>query len=283
MSGLPGMCSIHANSARGAIVKLCTLPLLAGENVGHAFAQPPLHPQVRTRRGLRPTARCRPGSIGPGGQAGRQNQLTCQRTTRCRRGLHPPPLGRPVHLARRAFRCRIRARGLLGAGALLLAVSGCSGEGDTDAGTARVAGLPEDVGGIVVRDAGREPTWVYGAMPVCLQAPGEVRLVELRPALVNGAKIVSSGVRLPEPGVEGIATLPGPLPSTYQQLGDLTLKAVCVDGEPGPERAVEVRPAPQPTTGSSSCTPTTESARQPSTTSTLSCARAPTPAVTTRS
>ncbi|WP_294012423.1 ATPase, T2SS/T4P/T4SS family, partial [Streptomyces sp.] len=28
-SGLPGMCSIHANSAREAIVKLCTLPLLA--------------------------------------------------------------------------------------------------------------------------------------------------------------------------------------------------------------------------------------------------------------
>ncbi len=37
-SGLPGMCSIHANSAREAIVKLCTLPLLAGENVGHRFA-----------------------------------------------------------------------------------------------------------------------------------------------------------------------------------------------------------------------------------------------------
>ena len=39
-SGLPGMCSIHANSAREAIVKLCTLPLLAGENVGHAFVVP---------------------------------------------------------------------------------------------------------------------------------------------------------------------------------------------------------------------------------------------------
>jgi len=39
-SGLPGMCSIHANSAREAIVKLCTLPLLAGENVGHAFVLP---------------------------------------------------------------------------------------------------------------------------------------------------------------------------------------------------------------------------------------------------
>ncbi len=39
-SGLPGMCSLHANSAREAIVKLCTLPLLAGENVGHAFVVP---------------------------------------------------------------------------------------------------------------------------------------------------------------------------------------------------------------------------------------------------
>ena len=39
-SGLPGMCSIHANSARDAVTKLCTLPLLAGENVGHAFVVP---------------------------------------------------------------------------------------------------------------------------------------------------------------------------------------------------------------------------------------------------
>jgi pilus assembly protein CpaF len=39
-SGLPGMCSLHANSAREAIVKMCTLPLLAGENVGHAFVVP---------------------------------------------------------------------------------------------------------------------------------------------------------------------------------------------------------------------------------------------------
>ncbi len=29
-SGLPGLATIHANSARDAVVKLCTLPLLAG-------------------------------------------------------------------------------------------------------------------------------------------------------------------------------------------------------------------------------------------------------------
>jgi pilus assembly protein CpaF len=39
-SGLPGMCTIHANSAREAVVKMCTLPLLAGENVSHAFVVP---------------------------------------------------------------------------------------------------------------------------------------------------------------------------------------------------------------------------------------------------
>lgn len=39
-SGLPGMCTIHANSAREALVKMCTLPLLAGENVSPAFVVP---------------------------------------------------------------------------------------------------------------------------------------------------------------------------------------------------------------------------------------------------
>lgn len=32
-SGLPGMASVHANSAHDAVVKICTLPLLAGENI----------------------------------------------------------------------------------------------------------------------------------------------------------------------------------------------------------------------------------------------------------
>jgi pilus assembly protein CpaF len=36
-SGLPGMTSIHANSATEALTKLLTLPLLAGENVSHLF------------------------------------------------------------------------------------------------------------------------------------------------------------------------------------------------------------------------------------------------------
>ena len=39
-SGLPGMCTIHANSAREALVKTCTLPLLAGENISARFVVP---------------------------------------------------------------------------------------------------------------------------------------------------------------------------------------------------------------------------------------------------
>lgn len=39
-SGQPGMATVHANSAREAILKLCTLPLLAGENVSADFVVP---------------------------------------------------------------------------------------------------------------------------------------------------------------------------------------------------------------------------------------------------
>jgi pilus assembly protein CpaF len=34
------MCTIHANSAREALTKMCTLPLLAGENIGSRFVLP---------------------------------------------------------------------------------------------------------------------------------------------------------------------------------------------------------------------------------------------------
>ena len=39
-SGIPGMGTLHANSARDAITKLQTLPLLAGENISHKFIAP---------------------------------------------------------------------------------------------------------------------------------------------------------------------------------------------------------------------------------------------------
>jgi len=62
-AGVPGMCTIHANSARDAITKMCTLPLLAGENVSDRFVVPTvasaidlvvhLHVDARGRRRLR--------------------------------------------------------------------------------------------------------------------------------------------------------------------------------------------------------------------------------------
>jgi pilus assembly protein CpaF len=39
-AGVPAMCTIHANTAREALTKLCTLPLLAGENVSDRFVVP---------------------------------------------------------------------------------------------------------------------------------------------------------------------------------------------------------------------------------------------------
>ncbi|MCM3907463.1 CpaF family protein [Trueperella bernardiae] len=39
-SGIPGACTIHANSARDAVAKLSVLPLLAGENVTSDFVIP---------------------------------------------------------------------------------------------------------------------------------------------------------------------------------------------------------------------------------------------------
>ena len=38
-SGLPAMCTIHANSAAEAVQKLCTLPLLAGSNISAEFVK----------------------------------------------------------------------------------------------------------------------------------------------------------------------------------------------------------------------------------------------------
>lgn len=39
-SGLPGMCTLHANSASDALTKICTLPLMAGENISRSFVVP---------------------------------------------------------------------------------------------------------------------------------------------------------------------------------------------------------------------------------------------------
>ncbi len=39
-AGLPGMATLHANSAREALAKMCTLPLLAGENISSRFVVP---------------------------------------------------------------------------------------------------------------------------------------------------------------------------------------------------------------------------------------------------
>jgi pilus assembly protein CpaF len=39
-SGLPGLCTIHANSTLDALLKISTLPLLAGSNISMDFIRP---------------------------------------------------------------------------------------------------------------------------------------------------------------------------------------------------------------------------------------------------
>jgi pilus assembly protein CpaF len=63
-SGIPGACSIHANSAREALIKLSTLPLLAGRNIDASFVQPTVagcidlvvHCEIDHRSGVRRVA-----------------------------------------------------------------------------------------------------------------------------------------------------------------------------------------------------------------------------------
>ena len=45
-SGMPGMTSVHANSARDALTKLSILPMLAGENVTGSFVVPTIASSV---------------------------------------------------------------------------------------------------------------------------------------------------------------------------------------------------------------------------------------------
>ena len=52
-AGLPGMASLHANSAREALVKMCTLPLLAGENMQNGVGLEVGLRGARTRSDLR--------------------------------------------------------------------------------------------------------------------------------------------------------------------------------------------------------------------------------------
>jgi pilus assembly protein CpaF len=76
-SGLPGLATIHANSAKGAISKLQLLPLLAGENISQNFITPTIAASIDLviqcsldKSGIRRvtevvivTGRCEAGSI----------------------------------------------------------------------------------------------------------------------------------------------------------------------------------------------------------------------------
>ena len=139
-SGLPGMCTLHANSAREALVKMCTLPLLAGENVSASFVVPTVAASVdlvvhlgagRVRRPPRPRDRRR-------GRPGRG------RRHRDHGAVHVPPrtagTGRGLPAASRSLR---GGRHRSGAALSDIAATGCPRRGSADMGAllGLVAGL----------------------------------------------------------------------------------------------------------------------------------------------
>ena len=99
-AGLPGMCTLHANSAREALVKMCTLPLLAGENISARFVVPTVAASVdlvvppRHRpRGCPPGQRDR-GGAGAGGERHHRDRdgVRADRRRAGRHGGMPPRL-----------------------------------------------------------------------------------------------------------------------------------------------------------------------------------------------
>lgn len=88
-AGLPGMCTIHANSAREALVKMCTLPLLAGENIQKGICKVSLPRAsrnglvLRTREPRSQTTRCERQHATPRERALGDSQ-------RCRHYAHHP-------------------------------------------------------------------------------------------------------------------------------------------------------------------------------------------------
>jgi pilus assembly protein CpaF len=96
-SGQPGLATIHANSASEAVLKLCTLPLLAGDNVTAQFVTPTVAAAVdvivhveRTPQGIRQVSEV----IGLTGAVGTHVPIAVPLVTRSTQGWnhHHGPL-----------------------------------------------------------------------------------------------------------------------------------------------------------------------------------------------
>ena len=103
-SGVPGMCTLHANSAREALHQMCTLPLLAGGNIAAEFVVPTVAGCVDlvVHLGDRP-ARAAPGAGDPRrARPGRGRRHRDRRAVR--HGGRPARPRRRPPTARRALR-----------------------------------------------------------------------------------------------------------------------------------------------------------------------------------
>jgi hypothetical protein len=114
--------------------------------------------------------------------------------------------------------------------------TGACGDGVTEGGPLR--GLPPEQGvGVVNRDAGRFPTWVYGSFAVCLEEDGPVTLEGIEAATVGGVKVLAVGAK--QMTSEGVAAMPGPMPSGYSSLEGMPVSEQCSAGQ-GVELVLEL-------------------------------------------
>ena len=153
-AGLPGMASLHANSAREALVKMCTLPLLAGENISARFVVPTVASSVDLvvhlalgGDGVRRVQRDRRGP-GPGGER-RDRDRAAVRPDAGRAAAHQGMPPRPEVSSASASTCTHCSTGRPDMGAAARARPG----GGARAGLARA--LLSDAGAHVCRRAHR--------------------------------------------------------------------------------------------------------------------------------
>lgn len=105
-------------------------------------------------------------------------------------------------------------------------------------------GNPDNKVAITNSKAEQADTWVYGAFPLCLDSTANTGSVELREITLlkpEGLELVDSGVKELPPGEDGIAGLPGPLPSGYVAISGLDFDIKCEEKAMPAEVALELR------------------------------------------
>lgn len=86
-------------------------------------------------------------------------------------------------------------------------------------------------------------TVISGAWEVCSDGPAPVVLEGVEARLGGGAQLLDVRAAPTSPGRDGIGSAPGPIPSPYAPLSDVTVQAPCSDGGQRVEILLLLRPS----------------------------------------